>query len=145
MTLSQHLIFSVPLGASIYALYGSPELTAISMAASVLIDIDHAVDYILENGEVGSFRRMIKGVFNVSKKKKLYCFLHSWELLTVFAMASSIFHNQVLETIAIGLSYHMVCDQIYWTLIDKKLRPLAYFMYYRIQRNFDLALLTPIK
>lgn len=115
------------------------------MATSVLIDIDHAVDYILENGEVGSFRRMIKGVFNASGKKKLYCFFHSWELLAVFAIASSIFHNQALEAITIGISYHMACDQVYWTIIDKKLRPLSYFLFYRVQRNFNLASLTPIE
>lgn len=143
MTLSQHIIFSAPLGASIYALYGSPTLAAISMVTSVAIDMDHAIDYILENGEVNSFRRMIKSVFSGSGKKKLYCFFHSWELLSVLIIASSLFHNQTLDVITIGISYHMVCDQVYWTIIDKRLRPLAYFLFYRVQCNFDLATLTP--
>ena len=142
MTLSWHIVFSLPLGASVYALHGDPELAAISMAASVLIDVDHGLDYIVENRKINSVYEMIRSVFSGAGKTKLYCFLHSWEMLGVLAIITTLFHSPTLEITLAGLGYHMICDQIYWTVVDKKLKPQAYFIFIRARYNYELAALT---
>ena len=101
--------------------------------SGILIDLDHHLDYYLARKELPlSFKKLVDFCKN-DHYSKLYIFLHSYELL--FLLWLSIFtfsFGAVWLGIAIGFTTHIICDEI-----ANPLRPLSYFLAYRMRHNFS--------
>ncbi len=98
----------------------------------VFIDLDHPVDYFLAKKEIPlSYSDLFKyGAYD--KEGKLYLFFHSYELLLIFWLLIYYLHlDWMWIGLAVGVSSHMLCDQIV-----NPLRPLAYFFLYRMKHGF---------
>ncbi|MCM8760987.1 MAG: hypothetical protein NC938_00625 [Candidatus Omnitrophica bacterium] len=113
---------------------------AISLAAGVLVDADHFIDYYTSH----PFTIRIKYIYNACEEiriKKLYVILHSYELvlilwLAIFALSLS----DYWKAAAIGLTQHILFDQF-----TNPIGRLGYFVIYRMIRGFKKELLVTLK
>ena len=105
--------------------------------SGILIDLDHYFDYYLARKELPlNFKKLVDFCHN-NYHSKLYIFLHSYELL--FLLWFSIYYfslGAVWLGAAVGFTAHIICDEIV-----NPLRPLSYFLTYRIKQNFSRKIL----
>ena len=118
----------------VFALWAQSWTGAIACFLSgIFIDLDHHFDYFLERKELPlSYKKLLDFLKN-DHDSRLYLFLHSYELL--FALWAGIYYlhlNEVWLGIALGFTTHILCDEI-----ANPLRPLAYFLTYRIRHKFS--------
>ena len=100
MTLPEHTALSLPFAGLTYAMTASITFALVAAAASILIDLDHAADYLLET------RRWSKpfGVFAYYRDRrfsKIFLLLHSWELAAILLIGG--FHIEQEWVIALGV------------------------------------------
>ena len=100
--------------------------------SGIFIDLDHHLDYFLERKELPlSYKKLVDFLEN-DHRSRLYLVLHSYELIAL--LWASIFYfqlNAVWLGAAIGFTTHIFCDEIV-----NPLRPLSYFLTYRVKHNF---------
>ena len=115
----------------IFATYKSWEFALASLAAGIIIDIDHFFDYVMEYGldfELDLFyRSSYEGLY-----KRAYLFFHGWEwaLFLAIATLASNFWEPLLGALC-GYMLHMLTDQIF-----NQPTPFAYSLVWRWQRKF---------
>ncbi len=104
------------------------------LAAGILIDGDHYIDYARERGISFNPKKVYDGCKNGFKDfKKIVLFLHSYELAMLLWLAILMFKLDVAWVCgAIGFSLHLFVDQI-----TNPTRPLSYFILFRIANNFE--------
>jgi len=105
--------------------------------SGIFIDLDHHLDYYLAQKELPLNFKKLVDFCRDDQQSKLHLFLHSYELL--FLLWFSIYYFS-LETvwlgIAVGFTMHIICDEI-----ANPMRPLSYFLTYRIKHNFSRKML----
>ncbi|MCX5716069.1 MAG: hypothetical protein NTV07_04305 [Candidatus Omnitrophica bacterium] len=131
MKLKNHVISSGIVGSTVYLITGSPAGAIASVAAGILIDTDHIIDYYLNFGFSLNLRKIYL-VINSYKLNKIYIFLHSFELLAAFWLVTFLIPlSMVYFAIGVGLTLHILLDQI-----CNPVMPRAYFLTYRIAHGF---------
>ena len=91
----------------------------------MLIDADHAPD-ILDPGDAGRARYMFR-------------LLHAWEYTLVgLVLYFAVWEHPLLLAAILGHLSHLVLDQM-----TNKVRPLAYFIIYRVSHGFRRRELSP--
>lgn len=129
-----HLIGSVLAGGAVSAATGRFDVGVACVLAGILIDLDHFIDYFWYEGlrlDLRDFQRACEE----TRFDKTLLVLHSWELLAAaWGLSLWVFPNPVFRGIIVGLSLHMVCDQL-----RNEPFPLAYFLGYRAAVRFDAA------
>lgn len=101
--------------------------------SGIFIDIDHHLDYCLMRGKFPFLYRELQDYCLTARNGKLYIIFHSYELLLIFWIILTYYRlDGIWIGIAIGMSVHLVCDQ--WS---NPLKPLAYFITYRIKHGFE--------
>lgn len=100
--------------------------------SGIFIDLDHHLDYFLERKELPlSYKKLVDFLEN-DHRSKLYLVLHSYELIALLWVSIFYFQlNAVWLGAAIGFTAHIFCDEIV-----NPLRPLSYFLTYRVKHNF---------
>jgi len=101
--------------------------------SGIFIDLDHHLDYYLARKELPLSYRKLFDFCKYERQSKLYLLLHTYEL--VFLLWFCIFTlslDNIWFGTAIGVTIHMLCDEIV-----NPLRPLSYFLTYRIKHNFS--------
>lgn len=115
-----------------------------ALSGGLFLDIDHLVDYYLAFGTNFNITYFLKG-YEFLKSDKIYVFLHAWEwvlLLFVLTLIISRFNLKksvklitvsLLLSFNLGLASHLTID----TFTNKTIFQ-AYFLTYRLYRNFEL-------
>lgn len=120
MSPSKHLASGLILSGAVYAATGEPTPAALALAASVICDCDHVLEYTafsVQNKSKWTFSEFFSGTY-FRQKGTLYIIFHAYEyllaLLGIFA-AFAIFTgavNTYLLAVILGYSLHMLLDTI---------------------------------
>jgi len=130
---THHVIISAGVS-SIFALWvKSWGAVCACFLSGIFIDLDHHLDYWLAKKELPlSYKKLLDFCTN-DHRTKLYLFLHSYELLFLFWLSIYYFDlNVIWLGIAVGMTIHILCDEV-----ANPLRPLAYFLTYRMKNKFE--------
>lgn len=129
-----HAVISGVLGVGIYKCTGSAASGISAFLSGVFIDLDHHLDYFIALKKVPlSYKKLLDFFeFDYPSYPKVYLFFHAWEFLALLWAIIYILHlNVVWIGFALGITVHMICDQIV-----NPLKPLGYFIIYRIKHGF---------
>lgn len=120
MRLGHHTIVSGAVGAGLWASTGQPETLPIAVAAGVLPDADHLVDF---------YNWYVRG-----SRDRLILFLHGWEYaigaLLVYLFA---FPEPWMLAVLIGYTTQIGGDQLF-----NGVRPYTYLLTVRLWRRFEV-------
>jgi hypothetical protein len=130
---AHHVIISGGVSAILAIWVKSPPAILACFLSGIFIDLDHYLDYYLERKELPLSYRKLVDFCNNDHKSKLRLPLHSYELLLLLWISVFYFSLGVFWVgVAIGLTTHIICDEIF-----NPLRPLSYFLIYRIRHGFN--------
>jgi hypothetical protein len=138
VTVKQHIASSIPLGFCVYTISGDFIATAVSMIATVIMDIDHVFDQVVENKRLDPLSIMTE-VYNQSAMKIVIMFFHSWELVCALILFALMASNITMGAIAVGMGFHLLIDNIYYTMIKPRIRPFMYIFTYRVYYGFKAS------
>jgi len=101
--------------------------------SGIFIDLDHHLDYYLARKELPLSYRKLVDFLKSERQSKLYLFLHAYELLFLLWFCIFTFSlGTIWVGMAVGFTTHIICDEIF-----NPLKPLSYFIIYRIKHNFS--------
>jgi membrane-bound metal-dependent hydrolase YbcI (DUF457 family) len=127
-----HLVAAAPLAGAVYLASGSGAMAAGAAAASVLVDLDHVVDYLYLTGGRLKLGRLYRE-YRRHRTPKLILALHSWELsILALACVWLLEAPALLWGLAIGWLFHLACDQM-----ANRVGAPFYLLSYRYFRGFD--------
>lgn len=127
--LLRHLAVNTLTALGLYACCRSLSLSLLVFLCGFLIDLDHLIDYFLYYRTKWDLAAFVRGDY-ARYSRKLYLFLHSWELTAALCLIGMYSRNAVVLSIATGFTGHLIVDQ-YRT-------KFGYFLLFRIAKNFDL-------
>ena len=120
-----HATVSIGIGATAWAGGGSPLAVPVALAAGVLPDLDHLLDY-FDSRDAGRRRHMFRP-------------FHAWEYCLLASIVALAFYSNQLFLVAIfGYLSHIAIDQV-----SNRVHPLAYTLTYRVLKGFRRRELTP--
>ncbi len=97
-----------------------------------MLDVDHLFDYYANHGPTVNIKKLYITVERVDLKR-IFLLLHSYELLIFLVVLIYIFSlGDVWKALGIGVVSHVVVDQI-----SNPVKPLAYFLTYRVAKKFE--------
>lgn len=133
-----HLAVSVVAAAAIYATTRSVPMIATFLAAGVLLDLDHWLDYWAEYGRRFDVRHFVKAV-STKAFRRAFLFLHAWEgvLLSAFLTWWTGW-TPWLAGLTLGWGIHLLLDQN-----CNSPSPWAYFLLWRWRGRFEYKRVFP--
>jgi hypothetical protein len=143
-----HLVTTAVAGGVIYASTGSAELLAGFAAGGFLIDVDHAVDYVLFERQrdlrPGAFLRY----YLSGNVRRVVLLLHSYEVLALLALLAWATNWVSLWGYLLGAALHLPLDIVFNGRLHARSLVPFYSFAYRCRRGFraaDLIGLTPTR
>ncbi|MCB4792244.1 MAG: hypothetical protein LHV68_10215 [Elusimicrobia bacterium] len=133
MKIPSHLIVSSVFSSGVYVITKSPVISVSSFVAGIFLDLDHLIDYWRQYPGSLDVRHFIE-VCDKYRIKVLTLFLHSYELLIVFAVVVYLTKSPLLLGLSLGLAQHIFLDTIGNNLTENS---LSYFFIYRWYIGFD--------
>jgi hypothetical protein len=132
MLVRQHIVAAAPLAIAVFTLTGSIAHAGLAALSSILIDLDHVLDYLVEQKHWGGLRDFF-GTFDKMLERNVF-FLHSWELVGFLIVGGKIgvFPGWV-GAAGLGMGYHLVFDQIAYAKFH---HPMYYFFFFRAAHRF---------
>ena len=128
-----HVIVSSVTGGVLSVWLHSWEAGMGCLLGGVFIDIDHHIDYYFDYKKIPWRYKDLIDYCTSPAKDKLYLIFHAYEFLVLLWLAVFLLKlNSFWIGLGVGVSVHMMCDQFY-----NPLRPLAYFILYRIKNGFE--------
>lgn len=125
-----HLAISLEVFLIAYAKTGDFFYFFIAILGGVVIDVDHGIDCLIQFKKVNLKKILI---FPYLKKKYVYLFLHSWELVAIFAFFSFFFNSLPWQVFVFSWALHLLVDN----LDDFKRKGFFhYFLFYRFKKGF---------
>jgi hypothetical protein len=138
MLVKYHVASSAALSGGLYVGTGSWELSAAAFAGGVMIDGDHTLEYLVEHGMSLDIRRFFRLV-GEARYRRVFYFLHSWELLCLTGVAAWAWGwNPWTTGFLAGFALHLVLDQL-----GNRGTAGSYFILWRWTRGFDHARCFP--
>jgi len=133
--ISAHVLSASVFCAIIYSASGKLSYAAAFLMGAVFIDLDHLIDSFL----FSKTKFNLKDFFSAShiNSGKVYLILHSWELIFVLFLVSYTLNSAQLFIFACGLTLHLTID-----IVQRK-NKLAYFIFYRLMKKFDVKVILP--
>ena len=120
-----HVAVSFGIGAAVWVGGGSPMSIPVAVAAGVLPDLDHLIDF-LDSKDQGRRQHMLRP-------------FHAWEYLIIASIVGLGFYSDGLFVVAVlGYLSHLAIDQL-----ANQVHPLAYSLAYRASKGFHRRHLTP--
>jgi hypothetical protein len=120
-----HTVASVGLGTLVWATTGSTLAIPTAVAAGVLVDLDHLIDF-FDSRDEGWNRHMFRP-------------FHAWEyFLAALVLLPLFWPNPLFLAAVLGYLSHLVIDQF-----TNRVHALAYFIVFRASRGFRRRYLTP--
>lgn len=143
--LSAHILTGGIAGYIVWKIWRYPQVSfAAAMLGSVLIDLDHLLDYFLAFGLAFNLNYFIQG-YQFLKSDKIYILFHGWEYVIILAVlviwvCKNKAAKSALLALALGIFFHLTID----TFINEGAQFKTYSIIYRAKNNFDLKpLVTP--
>ncbi len=130
MKIEAHIPISAIVTAGVYFISRSKEIALSCFLSGIFIDLDHIFDYFYCAG----IKLDIKDFFyqcNSHQIKKYIFFLHSYELMFLFAILIYFFPSEILLGIFIGFTTHILADALY-----NPKHFIRYSLIYRAKHNF---------
>ena len=119
MRISRHLAVSVSIAAVFWYMTRSFSASLVSFLSGTLIDIDHALEYVIHFGTRGiSFRNICVACEQTPKQdgphafRKLYLVLHMFELAFLLWGMYIFIGNIHILAAAVGYSAHILMDSL---------------------------------
>lgn len=126
-----HVAISSIISLFVWASFRSWPCALASFLAGVFIDLDHLIDYY----SCHAFTVKAKDVYDACAEmsmKKLYLFLHSYEIMFLMWAAIYIFSlPDIWKAAAIGMTQHLILDQV-----TNPITIPGYFLTYRMLNGF---------
>ncbi len=131
MTSRQHFISAIPLTLAVGLATGSPLAGLTAGAVTVLVDVDHVLDYTLSYGGFRSLKHMFDYCYGGGVKRH-FLLAHSYELwlLALLVLPGLLPHSLALGLLT-GWLVHLLCDQFI-----NPAHPLTYFFLFRLKVGF---------
>lgn len=136
-----HLLTTVAAGGAAAALTGSLELTAGLAAGGFLIDLDHALDYLLVEGQRDLRPRAFLRYYLEGRTRRAVLALHSWELFAVLAVLAWRFDWPLLTGYLAGALMHLALDLAFNGEHAPHSIVAFYSFGYRLAHRFDARVL----
>ncbi len=128
-----HVIISAALGGITSYATQSVSSGVACFLAGTAIDVDHFYDYFRHYGFRFSTEAFYSDRYFVESGKS-FVWLHSYELLPLIWVLFYCLQLQQLGVgVCVGFLSHLLCDQY-----SNGLHPMAYFLSFRMSRNFRL-------
>lgn len=113
MKLKHHLAISTGVSGIVYYFSESWGLTITSLIAGVLIDLDHLIDYFLNEGLKLDVKDFFK-FYREERYRRLTIIFHGWEwLILLFLLSWFSRWNPILTGLFIGFTQHLLLDKFY--------------------------------
>ncbi|MCF7872931.1 MAG: hypothetical protein K9L80_01825 [Candidatus Omnitrophica bacterium] len=125
-----HIIISLEVFLIVYFKTGEIFYLIPVILGGILIDIDHLIDYIIQF-EGLSLKKIL--VFPYKKRKNIYLFFHSWELVILGAFFSFFYNSLFWQVFFCSWGLHLLVDNIDGA---KAKGFLHYFFTYRLVKGF---------
>ena len=120
-----HVVVSAGVGVGVWAATGSPLAIPVALAAGVLPDLDHLIDF-FDSEDHGRQRHMLRP-------------FHAWELaLMLLFVAVAFYSGDLFLAAVLGYLGHLAIDQL-----ANRVHPLGYFITFRAMKGFRRRHLTP--
>ena len=130
--MEHHIAVSVPVAVGAYYFTQSWLYAALAFFTGFLVDADHVLDYIREEGRFDMkdmFIKSYRGDF-----EKLYVIFHAWEYIPLSFIIGAAAGNLVFPAVfSAAYLAHLLPDQLL-----NNTRPLGYFLTYRIIKKFRM-------
>ena len=127
-----HVLISTGAGAALAYVSHSSEAGMACVIGGVLIDLDHHLDYFFAKKKIPWTLGQIRDYYDGEKAGKLFLLFHSYELLLILWLLYYFCGGDIFLGVLFGATGHLICDQFY-----NPLKPLSYFLFYRIQNGFE--------
>lgn len=128
-----HVAISTGLSAIVYAWFKSIPAAMACFLSGIFIDLDHHLDYFICQRKIPSSYKKLLEWCAAHKTGRFYMIFHSYELLTILWLNIYFLKlDEIWIGFALGVSVHLICDQIV-----NPLKPLYYFLIYRFMHRFD--------
>ncbi len=122
--------------AALFLIYSKdPKVILYCFLGGVLVDLDHLIDYFLYFGFNFNLKYFFEGRFLLSRR--IYLFLHGWELVLVLVLLSFLNKSLGLWTFTVSLGVHIFIDNI------QRDNKLFYLFSYRLYHKFNAEKLCP--
>lgn len=133
MSPTYHVLVSAAAAAATAHWTQSPEAGIGCFLSGIFIDVDHHIEYFLDKKKFPVDYQDLVKFCSHHQNGKLFLFFHSYESLLLLWFMIYIGQLGVIWSgVALGLTLHLVCDQF-----TNPLKPLSYFLSYRIFCNFE--------
>lgn len=135
-----HIIAAGAMAAPAYVITHSTEATAAFCAASVVMDVDHLMDYFIF-GERPLTATAFFRPGAPEKWERLIFLLHSYEFIAVMAALSIYSSIPIMWPISAGFAVHLLMDEVGNRMPWKatRIRPFFYFFTFRLLKGFRRA------
>jgi hypothetical protein len=133
MKMEHHMLVAAPVTAGTWYFTHNWYYAAMTIVLGVLIDFDHVFDYIREEKKFDMKDMFIKSY--LGDFTHLYVIFHAWEYIPLSWIIGAAAGNFTFS-IVFSVSYfsHMLPDQLM-----NNVRPLGYFLSYRIMKKFVMT------
>jgi len=143
MTVKQHIVLSAGISVIFYLAYRNLIAAIVCLGSGLLIDFDHIPEFLIHHGSAKlNYRNFLLACSQTSLKsgelmfKKLYLFLHSYELALILLAVHAFTGNKIIAGIGFGFLFHIIADNIY-----NPVKLPAYFLIWRVYKKFNTFLL----
>jgi hypothetical protein len=125
-----HLVTTGLLCGAVYALTGSTALTAGAVLGGFLIDVDHAIDYVVLESRRDLRPATFLRHFTEQRHTRLLLALHSYELLALLTALAWLSNSVWVWGYVLGMSLHLPLDVLFNSQrIGLNLAPFYSFVY----------------
>ncbi len=132
-----HLLTTAAACASAAMVTGSPAMTVGIALGGFFIDVDHAVDYVLFEGQRDLRPAAFLRYYMEGQARRAVLALHSYELLTVLACLAWWFDLTLLAGYVFGAVIHLGLDIRYNGEFTPRSITAFYSLGYRLAHRFD--------
>ena len=140
MRVRAHIATSVVLGGFLYLAFRSLPMAIAAFLSGVLIDLDHVLECYINFGRKFNIWKTIEKCEDCSLEKA-YLFLHSYELLAIYALAVYWYQlGDIWYGIGIGVAVHMILDSIF-----NCYHPNGLFFFKRWKTGFNYSKIVRIE
>jgi hypothetical protein len=140
-----HLLTTVGACAATAALTGSGPLVAGIAAGGFLIDVDHAVDYVLFDGQRDLRPRAFLNYYVEGRMRRTVLVLHSYELFVVLGALALWIQALPLWGYLLGGLMHLALDVIFNGEATPRSITAFYSFAYRLAHRFDATTLLGVE
>jgi hypothetical protein len=130
--LVEHLILALFVGILSWWLTKNSWLGLLGGFINFFMDLDHLLEYLWWKKGGFSFREFLTGE-HFDNKGKILVIFHGWEYVFISLIIFFVSGGRFWLVLALSLGSHLTFDQLSWPN-----HPLAYFLIYRLKKEFRL-------